>query len=82
VQSAKAAPSSLHSNVDPASVDVKLKPAAVWFVGFAGPAVMVVFGGVRSIVQLYVAGVGSAFPTASSARTRKVRAPSERPLYV
>ncbi len=47
VQAAKAAASTRHWNVAPAS-DVKLKVGVVSFVGPAGPAVIVASGGVRS----------------------------------
>jgi hypothetical protein len=40
-----------HWNVEFASVDVKLKVAAVLFVGLAGFAVIVVLGGVISTVH-------------------------------
>ena len=51
VQAAKAAPSSEHWKVEPALLEVKLKLALVWFVVAGGLAVIVVSGGVRSMVQ-------------------------------
>jgi hypothetical protein len=65
----------------PPSVDVKLKPAVVAFVGFGGLAVIEVSGGAASIVQVYPAGVGSVLPAGSVARTWKVWLPVESPEY-
>ena len=48
----KAAPSKLHANAEPTSLAVKLKLAEVLFVEVAGPDVIVVTGGVLSIVTL------------------------------
>ena len=80
MQAPKAAPSSLHSKVDPASVDVKLKLAEVEFVGSAGPAVIVVSGADRSIVHVWLAGVPSVFPAGSVARTSNVWLPAVKPV--
>src|SRR5688500_17970426 len=44
----------------------------------AGPAVMVVSGATRSIVQLWLAGDGSTLPAASTARTTNECGPSSR----
>ena len=55
-----------------ASVDVKLKLALVLVVVAGGFDVMLVSGGVRSIVQLKLAGVGSVLFAGSVARTWKV----------
>ena len=52
VQTAKAPPSSLHSKVEFASVEVKAKVAAVLFVGLAGLLLIVVSGGMLSTVQV------------------------------
>jgi hypothetical protein len=52
VHAAKEPASSLHSNVLPASVDVKLKLALVLLVVAAGLAVIVVSGAVVSMVQV------------------------------
>ena len=60
-----------HSKVD-ASVEVKVKPAAVELVNGGGLSVIVVFGAVRSIVHAKVAGVGSTLPSWSIARTSNV----------
>jgi hypothetical protein len=46
-----------------------------------GPLEIAVSGAIVSTVQLRVAGVGSALPTASAARTEKVCGPSARPEY-
>jgi hypothetical protein len=72
VQAVNAPPSSLQSNVLPASVEVNEKLAPVWLVGFAGVEVMLVSGAVASTVQVWVAAVGSVFPAGSVARTSKV----------
>jgi hypothetical protein len=68
----------LHSKLEPASVEVKLKLADVEFVGFAGPDVIVVSGAVRSIVHVWLAGVASVFPAGSVARTWNVWPPAPR----
>jgi hypothetical protein len=80
VQAAKAAPSRLHSKLESASVEVKLKLGAVEFVGLAGPDVIVVSGAVRSIAQVWLAGVASVFPAGSVARTWKVWLPAVKPV--
>ncbi len=59
---------------------MKLKVAALVVNVPDGPLVMVVSGGMVSIVKLRVAGVASVFPAASIARTENVCAPSARPL--
>jgi hypothetical protein len=82
VQAAKAALSSEHSNVEPASLAVKLKLALVLEVWAGGAAVIVVCGAVVSIVQLCTAGLPSTFPAASIARTRKLCDPAASPAYV
>src|SRR5436190_8448660 len=80
-QVAKAAPSSEHSNV-PASLAVNENVAFPFGTDPAGPAVMVVSGGVVSTtVQLADAGVGSTLPTRSVARTEKECAPAARLAY-
>jgi hypothetical protein len=66
----------LHSKLLPDSVDVKLNVASVWLLGSDGPDVMLVFGGVVSMVQVRFAGLESVLPASSIARTRKVCAPS------
>ena len=64
VQEANALTSNLHSNVPPASVEVKSNLALVSFVTVGGCKVIVVFGRVLSIVQSKLAGVGSVWPAA------------------
>jgi len=76
------APSSLHSKLDPGSLEVNVNAAAVALVGSAGPEPIVVSGAVRSTIQVYEAGVGSTLPTASVALTWNVCAPAARPVYV
>jgi hypothetical protein len=68
----KAPASTRHAKPDPASLELKVKVALVAFVGSDGPESTVVSGGVVSIVQVQVAGVGSVFPSESVARTAKV----------
>ena len=76
---AAAAPeSSLQLNVDPALLEVKEKLASVCVVGFAGEAVSVATGGVRSIVQAEEAGSDST--PALAAVTAKVWLPAGRPV--
>src|SRR5918999_1530883 len=54
--------------------------AVVLSVWAAGPALMVVSGGVVSMVQVTLAGVTSVLPSASVARTEKGCSPSARPV--
>ena len=65
--------SSLHSKLEPASVEAKPKLAEVLVVEAGGPLPIEVSGGVVSgggvIVQIWEAGVGSGLPAASRART-------------
>jgi hypothetical protein len=70
----------LHSNVDPLSLEEKLKLAPVAFVGSAGLESIVVSGSVRSIVHVYAAGVGSVLFSGSIARTSKVCDPADSPV--
>ena len=56
----------------PVSEDVKVKLALVLLVNAAGFPVIVVTGGVVSIVQEKLAGVESVLPAASVARTWKM----------
>ena len=74
----KGAPSRLHWNVDPASLELKLKLGPVTFEGFAGADVIVVSGAVRSTVHVWLAGVPSVFPTGSVARTWNVWLPATK----
>src|SRR5215212_7232545 len=69
VQALKAAPSRLQVKVEPVSVAVKLKLAAVLATVPDGPTVMVVSGARISIVQVRLAGVLSTLTAASVART-------------
>jgi hypothetical protein len=75
------APSRLHWNDEPGSVDVNVNVADAVVTVPVGPVlVIVVSGGVVSVggtftVQVAVAGEGSAFPAASVARTVKVCGP-------
>ena len=71
-QPAKVPAPSRHSNVEPVSLEVKLKAAEVEFVGSAGAEPIVVFGAVVSTVHVSVAGEASALPAWSTARTWKV----------
>jgi hypothetical protein len=80
-QDAKAAPSSEHSNVTPDSLDEKLKLALVLDVSADGAEEIVVSGATVSIVQVWVAGVGSRLPAESLARTRNSCEPPARPVY-
>ena len=70
VHAANAAASTLHSNVDPASVAPKAKVGVVSLVGEA-IGVSVVSGGVRSTWKSQVASVGSVFRAVSVATTWK-----------
>ena len=69
-------PSSLHSNVEPASVEVNVNDGDAPLVVPVGPPVIVVSGAAVSTVNVRVAGVASTLPAASVARTRNVYAPS------
>jgi hypothetical protein len=79
VQGWKPAPSSSHSKVEPASLAEKANVGDVSFDGLPGWLVIVVSGALRSIVQVYEAGVASVLPAASVARTSKVCEPALRP---
>src|SRR5918999_105786 len=59
VQAAKAPPSSWHSKLEPASLEVNEKLGSASLEGSLGEAVIVVLGSARSIVQVNEAGVGS-----------------------
>ena len=71
VQEAALPPSIWQEKLDPTFVDVKMKLAVVWFVGFAGWPVIFTTGGTVSIVQESLAGV-LVLPAASVAVTLKV----------
>jgi hypothetical protein len=77
VQAAQAPLSIWHSNVAPASLEVKVNGGP--------PEPSVVFGATLSagwIVHSCSAGVGSGLPASSIARTSKRCAPVPRPLYI
>lgn len=79
VQAEYRAPSRLHWNVEPASLELKLKLAEVELVTAGGADVIVVSGGAVSTVQAWLAGVASVFPAGSVARTWSEWLPSTRP---
>jgi hypothetical protein len=81
-QDENVAPSNEHSNAGGASVEVKENVAPVAVVVAGGFAVIVVLGGVASIVQLWELGVGSTLPEGSTARAWNVCAPSATDGYV
>ena len=80
VQAANVSLSMRHSKVEPVSVESNENVGVASFVVPAGPAVIVVSGGVVSTavstVKSREAGVGSVLPAVSVARTSKVWAPS------
>jgi len=80
VQAFQLPPSTRHSNVEPASLELNWKLGVVLFDGLAGPLSIVVFGAVRSIVHVCDAGVPSVFPAMSVARTSKVWLPAPSAL--
>jgi hypothetical protein len=65
-------PSTRHSNVEPSSLALKLKLGVVSLDGLEGLESIVVFGGPASMIQVWLAGLASAFPAGSIARTSKV----------
>jgi hypothetical protein len=77
LQALNGAPLSEHANVAAASL-VNSKVATVADVSPEGPAVSVVSGGVKSTVQVWLAGVGSGPAAALTARTASVWVPSDR----
>ena len=90
MQVAQAPVSSLHSKVDPDSVEVNANEAVVADVVPVGPELIVVSGGVVSAgggvvvstVNERVAGEASVFPATSVARTETLCAPSLRAAVV
>ena len=76
VQVAQLAPSTWHSKLEPLSFELKLKLGVVLPEGSDGLESIVVFGGVRSTVQVWLAGVASVFPDVSVARTSNVWLPA------
>jgi hypothetical protein len=79
VQAANAAPSRLHLKVEPGSLALKLKLAALELLGFEGPALIVASGGIVSIVQPALAVV-LVLPAWSVDLTWKLCTPSASPL--
>src|SRR5438128_2103778 len=71
----KALPSTRHSNVEPASLESKLKVGVLSLVVPVGPPVIVVSGDAVSTLNPRRAGFGSRLPAASAARTSKVYKP-------
>ena len=61
-----------HSKVEPPSEELNAKVGVVFPDGLEGLESMVVFGAVRSTVQVWLAGVASVLPAVSVARTWKV----------
>jgi hypothetical protein len=76
VHATNAPPSTAHSNVAVASVEVNPKLAVALFDGSAGRCVIVTSGAVASTVQVRVTGDGSTCPVWSLARTVNVCMPS------
>ena len=65
-------PSTRHSNVDPVSDEENVKLGVSLPDGLPGLESIVVFGAVRSIVHVKLAGVPSVLPAGSVARTSNV----------
>jgi hypothetical protein len=76
VQLLQLPPSTRHSKLEPGSLALNVKVGVVSLDGSAGPESMVVFGAVRSIVQVKLAGDASVLPAGSVARTSNVCVPS------
>jgi hypothetical protein len=76
VHDLNAAPSTLHSNVEPVSLEEKPNCGVGLVVSPLGPESMDVSGGPVSTVKDALAGVASVFPAASLARTWNVCGPS------
>ena len=72
VHAEKPPPSSSHSNVEPVSVESKLKSALLELLGSDGLAVIDVSGAVVSTVHTKLCGVASTLPAGSVATTSKV----------
>src|SRR3954454_12359629 len=75
-QGAQLPPSTRHSNVEPPSEELNAKVGVASLSSAGGPESIVVFGAVRSIAQVWEAGVPSVLPARSVARTSKVWLPS------
>jgi hypothetical protein len=80
VHDVKAAPSSEHSKVAPGRLEVNVNTAEAASAKepSAGPVWIVVSGAAGSTVHVAVAGVGSVFPAASTARTSNACSPTPR----
>src|SRR6266576_3450377 len=76
VQGVQLPASMRHSKLDPPSVELNAKVGVVSPDGLEGLESMVVFGAVRSTVQVWLAGVPSVLPAVSVARTWKVWLPA------
>ena len=76
VQEVQPPPSTRHSKLEPPSEELNAKVGVVFPDGLEGLESIVVFGGVRSTVQVWLAGVASVLPAASVARTSKVWLPA------
>ncbi len=76
VQELQLPASTRHSNVEPGSDELKANAGVVSFEGADGPLSIVVFGAVRSIVHVKLAGDASVLPAASVARTTNACVPS------
>ena len=72
--------SSLHWNWQDGSLQLNSKVAELVYDGFSGLRVMKVSGGIASMVQVQLAGVGSILLNWSMALTSKVCSALERPL--
>ena len=68
--------STRHSKLEPLSEELNVKLGVVSLEGSAGFELIVVFGAVRSTVQVWLAGVASVLPAVSVARTWKVWLPA------
>jgi hypothetical protein len=80
VHAENAAPSRLHSKLEPLSEELKEKSAVVRAAGSGGELVIVVSGATVSTVKVFDAGDGSKLPAGSVARTLIVCWPLARPV--
>ena len=76
VQDVQLPPSTRHSKLEPPSEELKPKSGVVLLDGLDGLESIVVFGAVRSTVQVWLAGVVSVLPAVSVARTSNVWLPA------
>src|SRR6266545_3101892 len=76
VQEVQLPPSRPHSKLEPGSEELKLKLGVASLSSAGGAESIVVFGAVRSAIQVWVAGVPSVLPAASVPRTSRVWLPS------